>query len=80
MKATDIELYTTDGCCLCEQAEDLLRPVAGRLGVRVSARDVLDQPAWEHAYAERIPVLRRPDTGAELGWPFDAAALYRFLL
>ncbi|MDZ7809827.1 MAG: glutaredoxin family protein [Arhodomonas sp.] len=47
----------------CEQAEGLLRPVASRLGVRVSARDVLDQPAWEHAYAERIPVLRRPDTG-----------------
>ena len=33
----------------------------------------------EARYGERIPVLRREDTGAELDWPFDADALRAFL-
>jgi hypothetical protein len=31
-------------------------------------------------YGVRIPVLRRADNGAELGWPFDEAAVVCFLL
>ncbi|WP_435101207.1 glutaredoxin family protein [Arhodomonas sp. AD133] len=75
-----LELYTTDGCRLCDEAERILDPVIRRLGIELEARDVLDDEGWETAYAERIPVVRRPDTGAELGWPFDTDSLYRFLL
>lgn len=30
-------------------------------------------------YGTRIPVLRRTDNDLELGWPFDTAAVRRFL-
>ena len=30
-------------------------------------------------YGERIPVLRREDTGAELDWPFTAGSVASFL-
>jgi hypothetical protein len=30
-------------------------------------------------YRNHIPVLRRPDTGEELFWPFDEDALRAFL-
>jgi hypothetical protein len=33
----------------------------------------------EALYGERVPVLRCDDSGRELNWPFDAAAVKRFL-
>lgn len=40
----------------------------------------MDDPQSEARYAESIPVLERSDQGTALYWPFDAAAIYRFLL
>ncbi|MFB4204970.1 hypothetical protein KBTX_01509 [wastewater metagenome] len=75
-----VEFYMTVGCGLCDEAMAMLQPIAQRLAIDVQVRDVLDDPDWETRYGVRIPVLRRGDTGAEIGWPFDDAALYRFLL
>lgn len=75
-----LTLYGTLGCHLCDEALALTLPVARRLGVVVEERDVATDPALEARYGTRIPVLRRRDNGAELGWPFDAAAVYRLLL
>ncbi|MQM37704.1 hypothetical protein KBTX_01706 [wastewater metagenome] len=75
-----VEFYTTEGCGLCEEAMEMLHPIAQRLAIDIQVREILDDDDWEARYGIRIPVLRRGDTGAELGWPFDEAALYRFLL
>ena len=72
---TVLILYGTSGCHLCEQAEAILRGV----GIAAEHIDTADDDALLERYSVRIPVLRRADTGAELGWPFDATAVTRFL-
>ncbi len=67
-------LYGTEFCHLCEQAEALLQAI----GVNAEYIDIADDDALIESYGTRIPVLRRED-GAELGWPFDAEALERFI-
>lgn len=70
-----LTLYQRDNCHLCDQAVALL--------ARARAPDfesvwIDDDAALEAAYGERVPVLRDADSGRELGWPFDAAALAAF--
>lgn len=72
----DWVLYTTSGCHLCERAEILIREATGR---PVRLREIADDEALLERYGVRIPVLRRLETGAELDWPFDAAAIRRLL-
>ncbi|HZW25240.1 MAG TPA: glutaredoxin family protein [Gallionella sp.] len=68
-------LYGTTYCHLCEQAEAVLSAA----GVSAFYIDIADDDGLIDSYGTRIPVLRRIDDGAELGWPFDAAALTCFL-
>jgi hypothetical protein len=69
-------LYGTFGCHLCEQAETLIQSVTDTV---VSVVEIADDPQLLDRYAVRIPVLQRLDTGEELGWPFDAAAIRHWL-
>ncbi len=48
-------------------------------GLMVELVDIADDETWFEAYSLRIPVLRRVDTGAELGWPFSADEVVAFL-
>lgn len=66
---TQLVLYGTAGCHLCEQAESVLL-ACGLDWVNV---DIADDEALLQAYGIRIPVLRRPDTNEVLDWPFSAA-------
>ncbi|OGS97780.1 MAG: glutaredoxin [Gallionellales bacterium RIFCSPLOWO2_02_60_31] len=68
-------LYGTSCCRLCEEAEAVLREA----GVAAEHNDIADDDGLLEKYGIRIPVLRRADSGAELGWPFDAAAVMQFL-
>jgi hypothetical protein len=70
-----LELYGTEHCHLCEQADGLLRG----MGVMAAPVDIIGDDEAFVRYELCIPVLRRADTGAELGWPFDAEAVGRFL-
>ena len=74
----DLILYSTSACHLCEQAEALLLPWVER-GVLIAVDDIADTDELFERYGERIPVLRRPDTDAELDWPFDAAAVEKLI-
>ncbi|MGC2049212.1 MAG: glutaredoxin family protein [Gallionella sp.] len=67
--------YGTSNCHLCEQAEATLR------GMELAAEqiDIAGDDGLLVRYGTRIPVLRRADNGLELDWPFDAAAVTRFL-
>ncbi|MNP66753.1 hypothetical protein D3C76_1624960 [compost metagenome] len=48
-------------------------------GLLVELVDIAEDEAWFQAYSLRIPVLRRVDTGAELGWPFGSDEVVQFL-
>lgn len=71
----DIRLYGTACCHLCEEAQAILHG----LGIRAEHVDIAGDDELLEKYGIRIPVLKRVDTGAELGWPFDAEAVARFL-
>lgn len=70
-----LDLYGTDGCHLCHEAQRLLQAA----GARWHDVDIVDDDALLACYGTRIPVLRRGDSGAELDWPFDAGRLAEFL-
>ena len=69
-------LYQRDDCKLCDEAVALL--------ARARTPDfesvwIDDDANLEARYGERVPVLRDDESGRELDWPFDAAALQAFL-
>ncbi|GAB59137.1 glutaredoxin family protein [Rheinheimera nanhaiensis] len=68
-------LYSTWGCHLCEQAEQLLQQVVPDIAYEVI--DIVDDAAAFARYRVAIPVLRVGDK--ELGWPFNAAQLATWL-
>ena len=63
-----LTLFSSPGCHLCEQAEDIVDYV----GVSFAVVDISSDVDLVRQYGIRIPVLKRAD-GAELGWPFDEA-------
>jgi glutaredoxin len=69
-------LYATTYCHLCEQAEAVLQAI----GVEAEHIDIAEDDALFEKYGVRIPVVKREDTGVELGWPFDEVAVRRFIL
>lgn len=79
----DFVLYGTLGCHLCDEAERLLahlleaQPALGHW--RIAVEDIGDDDALIERYGVRIPVLRAERSGAELGWPFDAATAAAWL-
>ena len=66
-------LYSSPGCHLCEQAEEML----DYLGIGFEVVDITSDVALVRLYGVRIPVLKRSD-GSELGWPFDTLDIERF--
>lgn len=74
----ECQLLGTLGCHLCEVAEALLMPFVEH-GLLVELVDISENEALFERYSLAIPVLRRCDSGAELGWPFDAEQVVAFL-
>jgi glutaredoxin len=70
-------LFSTSGCHLCEQAEALLQNLPLALDYRI--QEITENNQWLEQYSIRIPVLYHPDSGDELGWPFDQALLLEFI-
>lgn len=71
-----IELLTTTGCHLCEQAEAMVLRVAPQAEIR--RIDIAEYDELLERWAERIPVLRYGNS--ELCWPFsllDVQAMLR---
>lgn len=74
----ECQLLGTLGCHLCEVAEALLMPFV-ESGLLVELIDIAEHEGMVDRYGLRIPVLRRCDTGAELGWPFEGSQVADFL-
>jgi glutaredoxin len=52
-----VTVYLRDGCHLCEQALEVLRPLADRAGARVETVDIESDERLHARYLERIPVI-----------------------
>ena len=76
---TQLLLYNTEGCHLCEQAEALVSPLLPAEGVQLMAVEISASDQLVERYGIRIPVLRFSDGAQELGWPFDDRAVLAFL-
>lgn len=72
-------LYGTLGCHLCTVAEQLVVACVDLQRFPVELADIADDDALVEHYGVRIPVLADKASGQELGWPFDANQLQRFI-
>jgi glutaredoxin len=50
-------LYGRDGCCLCDDAREILLRVSARHPFRLEERDIDSDDALLRDYLERIPVV-----------------------
>ena len=69
-------LFQRDDCRLCDLA---LAVLAEANAPEFESVFVDDDARFETRYGERVPVLRDDDSDAEIDWPFDAAAVARFV-
>lgn len=72
-------IYSTLGCHLCEQAIEVLKPVLKGGAYSLQEVDISESDKLMAMYAERIPVVYRPDLELELDWPFDSQIANAFL-
>jgi len=77
----DLYFYTTLGCHLCEQAEQLLMPELDKTQFSLKIIDIAEQndDVLLEKYGLRIPVLKRQDNQQELSWSFEKIDLKKFL-
>jgi glutaredoxin len=55
--ARTVVLYGREGCCLCDEARELLLAVRERLPFELEERDIDRDDALLRTYLERIPVV-----------------------
>lgn len=56
-RAIPVTLFTKPGCHLCEDAADYLEALAERWPLRVTTRNILDDPELHRRYWDKIPVI-----------------------
>jgi glutaredoxin len=52
-----VVLYGRDGCCLCDEAREVLSRMRSRHPFAFLERDIDEDDALHRAYLERIPVV-----------------------
>ena len=70
------ELYSTDGCHLCDMAYEQVAQL-NRVG-EVNVVDIVEKDALVVDYGIRIPVIKHMASSDELGWPFSVDELAAF--
>ncbi len=76
---SELLFYTTAGCHLCEYAEAMLAELSPSRECRVTPVDISGSDELVARYGLTIPVLRDPQTGAELNWPFSPEQIVALL-
>lgn len=74
-----LELLGTQGCHLCDEAEQVLVSALDLQQLAVELVDIAESDELMEAYAVRIPVLRHVASGQDLGWPFDGLQVQTFV-
>jgi hypothetical protein len=72
-------LYSTAGCHLCELAEAQLHEAVQVFDLAWRNVDIANSAELMELFALRIPVLVEPDSGRDIGWPFDQEELRGWL-
>jgi glutaredoxin len=54
---TSVTLYGRDGCCLCDEAREVLLRAQARHSFSLQERDIEQDDELLRAYLERIPVI-----------------------
>jgi hypothetical protein len=67
-----VNLYSTAGCHLCEQAKIIIWPFLLQYQYRLKEIDIADEDVLMAKYGVTIPVLGSPASERELLWPFNA--------
>ena len=75
---TRLTLYGKPGCCLCDEAREVVAAVRRERGFELEEVDVSLDPVLHRRYGERIPVVAI-DGREELELHVDAAELRRRL-
>ena len=75
---TSVVLYGREGCCLCDEARELLTRARSQHEFDLQERDIESDPALHLAYLERIPVIAI-DGEEVLELVIDEAELHRAL-
>ena len=75
---TLVTLYGKPGCCLCDEARQVVASVGERHPFELEEVDISLDPALHHQYGERIPVVAVNGEEA-LELRVEAAALERVL-
>ncbi len=74
-----LELLGTQGCHLCDDAEQVLVSCLDLSQVHIEVVDIAESDALMLVYATRIPVLRHLASNSDLEWPFQAHQVQRFI-
>lgn len=72
-------MYSTDGCHLCDVAEQLLIGCLDSEKHQVDVIDIAYDDQLLEKYGETIPVLLDEISQEALYWPFDQEQLVRFV-
>jgi hypothetical protein len=75
---TSIELFTTAGCHLCEQAMEILVSIQNDHAINIISTEIGDDDTLVEQYGIKIPVLKFP-SGQELDWPFTEQAVLQHI-
>ena len=81
-QVTELILYSTSACHLCEQAEVLLLNTVPHYRFILQKVDIAMDDALVEQYGHSIPVLVKVTKNAtriELFWPFDENKIIHFL-
>jgi hypothetical protein len=75
-----INLYSTLGCHLCEQAKSILWPLLLQYQHDLVEIDIATSDELIERYGIRIPVLSDTNNVNELNWPFGPQDVEQFFL
>ncbi|WP_299944093.1 glutaredoxin family protein [uncultured Microbulbifer sp.] len=77
--ATELILYTTLGCSLCEKAKVEIWPLLPRFGLRLREVDIADDDQLLERFRLMIPAVGLGDPEEVCPWPFDRSQLQAWL-
>ena len=75
----ELKFFTTQGCHLCEQAEEILLALQKECTFELEVIDIAADKELVERYGLSIPVLLNAAAGEELYWPFNADKIVSFL-
>lgn len=77
---TNLVIYGTSACHLCEEASEIVRKVQSVHPFSLNEIDIIDDDQSYERYSLTIPVLSNASGTRILCWPFDEKQVHQFLV